>query len=185
MKVECLLRENGRNNREILADFLRTLIAVTKYGRTTIYDGELYYIPYTVISYRVQETGERYDFLASEISEDVSVYKQDENSCLKRQMMEVDEAYVLKGSRDQDCLLEEVEKKIQLNKKMRKMFQKYHFELIEQTTIYLPEQTFYGRGKKDTLFLVDGFLQKVDFKNLPSVEKRFAENYLKEQALLG
>ena len=84
-----------------------------------------------------------------------------------------------------EWLLEEVEKKIQLNKKMRKMFQKYHFELIEQTTIYLPEQTFYGRGKKDTLFLVDGFLQKVDFKNLPSVEKRFAENYLKEQVLLG
>lgn len=185
MKIECLQRENGRENREILADFLRTMIAVTKYGRTTIYDGELYYIPYTAVSYYVRETAERYDFIASEISEDVSVYKQDERNCLKLRTLDVDEDYVLQGTRSSGALLEEVEKKIQLNKKMRKMFQKYHFELTEQKTIYLPEQTFYGRGKKDTLFLVDGFLQKVDFKNLPSVENRFAENFLKTQSLLS
>lgn len=183
MKIECLQRENGRENREILADFLRTLIAVTKYGRTTIYDGDTYYIPYTMVSYHVQETNERYDFIASEISEDVSVYRQDQKNYLKLLTLEADEHYVLQGTRDSELLLEEVEKKIQLNKKMRKMFQKYHFELTTYKTIYLPEQTFYGRGKKDTLFLVDGFLQKVDFKNLPAVEKRFAENYLKSQAI--
>ena len=134
MKIECLQRENGRENREILADFLGTMIAVTKDGRTTIYDGELYYIPYTAVSYYVRETAERYDFIASEISEDVSVYKRDEQNCLELRTLDVDEDYVLQGTRSSGALLEEVEKKIQLNKKMRKMFQKYVLQAISEGT---------------------------------------------------
>lgn len=42
--------------------------------------------------------------------------------------------------------------------------------------VYLREQAFYVKGKSMNLFLVDDFLQKVDFKHLEAVEKRFVEN---------
>lgn len=181
MKIECLRQTGGKMNREILADFLRTLIAVAKYGRTTIYDGEIYYLPYTMMKYKVKETGEVYTFIASEVSDDVSVYKEEENIRLVLAKEDARPEYVIEGKKNNSELLEEVGKKIQLNKKMRKTFQKYQFDLTEVKTVYLPEQTFYGRGKKEYLFLVDHFLQKVDFKNLLPVEEQFAKNYLKEQ----
>lgn len=178
MKIECLQQKKEIDKKEILANFLRTIVAVAKYGRTTIYEGDIYYVPYTIVSYQVEETKEVYQFITSEVSEDVAVFKQDEKRSIEMVETEADKHYVVDGMRDNDELLEEVEKKIMLNKKMRKMFQKYHFELQEMKTIYLPEQTFYGRGKKDYLFLVDPLLQKVDFKNLSAVEERFAKNYM-------
>ena len=178
MKIECMQQKKEIDKKEILANFLRTIVAVARYGRTTIYEGDTYYVPYTIVSYQVEETKEIYRFITSEVSEDVAVFRQDEKKVIEMVETEADERYVVEGMRSNEELLEEVEKKIRLNKKMRKMFQKYHFELQEIKTVYLPEQTFYGRGKKDYLFLVDPLLQKVDFKNLSAVEERFAKNYM-------
>ena len=183
MKIECLQQKKKIDPKEILANFLRTILAVARYGRTTIYEGDIYYVPYTTVSYQVEETKEIYQFITSKVSEDVAVFKQDEKRSIEMVTMDADEHYIVDGTRGNEELLEEVEKKIRLNKKMRKMFQKYHFKLQEIKTVYLPEQTFYGRGKKDYLFLVDPLLQKVDFKNLSAVEERFAKNYIQSAAL--
>ena len=182
MRIECLQRKNPADGKEILAGFLRSLMAVARYGRTTIYEGDTYYIPYTMVTYLVEETKEQYRFLASEVSEDISVFREDEKNAIELISLETEEKYLVPGTKEETKLLEEVEKKIRLNKKMRKMFKRYHFTMIEIKTIYLPEQTFYGRGKKDNLFLVDQLLQKVDFKNLSSVETCFARNFLNETA---
>lgn len=180
MRIECLERQNPAEGKEILATFLRSMLAVARYGRTTIYEGDIYYIPYTMVTYLVEETKEQYRFLASEVSEDISVFREDGKNAIVFSQKEVEEPYLVPGLKEERQLLEEVERKIKLNKKMRKMFQRYQFTMTEMKTVYLPEQTFYGRGKKDDLFLVDQLLQKVDFKNLDSVERCFAQNYVNE-----
>ena len=63
MRIECLQRKNPADGKEILAGFLRSLMAVARYGRTTIYEGDTYYIPYTMVTYLVEETKEQYRFL--------------------------------------------------------------------------------------------------------------------------
>ena len=67
-----------------------------------------------------------------------------------------------------------------MNRKMRKLFKKFHFEETQLRTVYLPEQTFYVKGKENYLFLVDNLLGKVDYKHLKDVEMRLADNYLKK-----
>lgn len=182
MKIECLQCENTGNGKEILAAFLRSFAAVARYGRTTIYEGDVYYIPYSMIPYHVEETGETYVFIASEVSEDISVYKQDGNNQIGLSPQEADPDFVLSGDGRQTELPGEVEKKIRMNRKMRKIFSRYHVVRGKIRTVYLMEQTFYGRGKSEFLFLVDPILQKVDFRNLHRVEERFAEQYWKQAA---
>lgn len=182
MKIECLRREDAEDGREILAAFLRTLGAVARYGRMTVYEGDIYYVPYAMVPYYVEETGETYVFIVSEVSEDISVYKQDGRNQVVLSVLEADPDYILDGTGVKEELLQEVEKKIRMNRKMRKLFSRYHVTRGQMRTVYLAERVFYGRGRDDRLFLVDMLLQKVDFRNLHQVEEKFANNYLRSHS---
>lgn len=181
MKVEYLFRENMTPPIEILANFLRSLAGVVKYGRTVIYDGERYFLPCYRLVYRIRETGETYVFLDSGLSEEVSVFKENGSGAVTVRCEEVEDGFILEGHKTEEAARQEIEKKIRLNKKMRKMFLKYHFEEQELTTVYLPEDTFYVKGKEEYLFLVDGFLGKVDYRHLEEVKRRFAERYMENR----
>lgn len=181
MKIEYLFREEAVRPIEVLAEFLKKVIAVAKYGKTRIFEGDVYYLPYAMLTYQIAETGEKYVFLDSRLCEDVSVFRQGGEHPICIREMQAEEDHVLEAWKTDDTVCEEIEKKIKMNKKMRKMFVKFHFEEMELRTVYLPEQSFYVKGKSEYLFLVDGLLGKVDFKHLQDVEKKFAENYLKSR----
>lgn len=176
MEIVCIGHRESINARDILADFLKGFAAVTKYGRCVIYEGEAYYLPYSMLVYEVEETGEKYGFLAGELCEDISVFKLGEDTDIKFSQEEVSEAYVLEGKKSEAAVREEIARKIKLNKRLRKMFMRFHMRELSFRTVYLREQTFYGKGKSMNLFLVDLFLRKVDFKNIKEVEKRFVAN---------
>lgn len=176
MEIACVCHKETVKARDILADFLKSFAAVTKYGRTVIYGGETYYIPCYMLTYQVEETGEKYGFLASALCEDISVFKLDESAGIELVPREALPDYVLQGRKTEETAREEVSRKIRLNKRLRKMFIRFHIHEISCQPVYLPEQTFYVEGKSTNLFLVDGFLRKVDFKHQGEVGKRFVEN---------
>lgn len=182
MKAECLIRKGAAPQLEVLLNFLKSTAAMIKYGKTVVYEGETYYIPYYRQNYHVQETGETYVFLNSQLSDDIAVYK--ENGSVMTELIEeqVQDCYVLKGKKIEKDAKLEIQKKIKLNRKMRKTSVKYHLEEQPVSTVYLPEQTFYVKGKSNYLFLVDGFLGKVDYRHLEEVKRQFAQNYLNERA---
>ena len=176
MEITCIGHREPVNARDILADFMKGFAAVTKYGRTVIYEGEDYYLPYYILTYQVEETGEKYGFLAGVLSEDISVFKLGEDTGIEFGRKDAPEAYVLQGEKSKETVREEVSRKIKLNKRLRKMFIRFHMRELSLETVYLRERTFYVKGKSTNLFLVDNFLRKVDFKHLEAVEKRFVEN---------
>lgn len=176
MEIVCIGHRENINARDILADFLKGFAAVTKYGRTVIYEGEAYYLPYSMLVYEVEETGEKYGFLAGELCEDIAVFKLGEDTDIEICREEVPESHVLEGRKDEAAVREEITRKIKLNKRLRKMFIRFHMRELSLQTVFLREQTFYVKGKSMNLFLVDSFLRKVDFKNIAEVEKRFVEN---------
>jgi len=181
MRIECLYREKAAPSIDILAAFLSSFAASVKYGRTVIYDGERYFLPYYRLGYRIVETGEEYIFLNSRLSEEISVFKENGSTSVEIRREDAEDRFILEGGKPEETARQEIEKKIKLNKKMRKMFRKYHFEEQELTTVYIPEDTFYVKGKGEHLFLVDGFLGKVDYRHLGDVKRRFAENYIKSK----
>lgn len=176
MEITCISHKETVNARDILADFLKSFAAVTKYGRTVIYDGEDYYLPYYLLACQIEETGERYGFLAGVLCEDISVFKMVEDTDIEDSLREVPEDYVLQGEKQKDAVREEISRKIRLNKRLRKMSVHYHMRELSLEMVYLREKTFYVKGKSMYLFLVDDFLRKVDFKHLGAVKKRFLEN---------
>lgn len=176
MEITCICHRETVKARDILADFLKSFAAVTKYGRTVIYEGETYYIPYYMLTYQVEETGEKYGFLASALCEDLSVFKLDEKAEIEILQTEVPEQYVLQGKKTEETAREEVSRKIRLNRRLRKMFVRFHINECSLLPVCLPEQTFYVKGKSTNLFLVDDFLRKVDFKHQEVVGRRFVEN---------
>lgn len=180
MKIECMVRKDAEKPIETLAGFLKKFGAVVKYGRTTIYEGEMYYLPCTLVKYRIRETGETYIFLGSRLADDICVWKQDSRAAAEILEADAEPDHVLCPKKDEDMVREEVLRKIKLNKKMRKMYAKYHFQETGIHTVYLPEQTFYVQGKSQYLLLVDPLLGKVDYKHLSEVEKRFVQNCLAE-----
>ena len=181
MNMECLIQTNGIAPMEILANFLKTFGAVMKYGHTTLYEGDCYYIPYYMMTYQVEETGESYAFLNSQLSEDISMFPMGGSVSLKLEQKEVDACFLLNGEKEESEARQQIRKKLQMNRKLRKLYSRYH--LMEQSwkKVYIQEQSFYAKGKSEYLFLVDGFLGKVDFKHLGAVERRFAENYIKNK----
>ena len=168
MNMECLIQTNGIAPMEILANFLKTFGAVMKYGHTTLYEGDCYYIPYYMMTYQVEETGESYAFLNSQLSEDISMFPMGGSVSLKLEQKEVDACFLLNGEKEESEARQQIRKKLQMNRQLRKL-------------VYIQEQSFYAKGKSEYLFLVDGFLGKVDFKHLGAVERRFAENYIKNK----
>lgn len=180
MEIVCISHRNVINPRDILADFLRGFVAVTKYGRTVIYEGDAYYLPYQMLTFQVEETGEQYGFLAGMLCEDISVFKLEENTGIEICGKEVSGEYVLQGKKTKERVREEIFRKIKLNKRLRKMFAHFTIKELSFCPVYLREQAFYVKGRSMNLFLVDDFLQKVDFKHLEAVEKRFAENCKRE-----
>ena len=183
MKIECMIRKDAEKPIETLAEFLRKFAAVVKYGRTTIYEGDVYYLPYTLVKYLIRETGETYLFLGSRLADDICVLKEDSGTAVEYLEAEAHPDYVLLPKKGEDIVREEVKRKISLNKKMRKIYARYHFEPTSLRTVYLPEQAFYVKGKSQYFLLVDPLLGKVDYKHLGEVEKRFAENYMAENLL--
>lgn len=181
MNMECLIQTNGIAPMEILANFLKTFGAVMKYGHTTLYEGDCYYIPYYMMTYQVEETGESYAFLNSQLSEDISMFPMGGSVSLKLEQKEVDACFLLNGEKEESEARQQIRKKLQMNRQLRKLYSRYH--LMEQSwkKVYIQEQIFYAKGKSEYLFLVDGFLGKVDFKHLGAVERRFAENYIKNK----
>lgn len=176
IEIVCIGHRENINARDILADFLKGFAAVTKYGRCVIYEGEAYYLPYSMLVYEVEETGEKYGFLAGALCEDISVFKLGEDADIEIGREEVSEAYVLEGRKTEAAVREEIARKVKLNRRLRKMTMRFHMREFSFQTVYLKEQTFYVKGKSMNLFLVDSFLRKVDFKNIEEVEKRFVEN---------
>lgn len=180
MKIACILRSDGEAKPlQVLAEFLKKPVASIKYGKTVIYEGETYYIPYAMLTYQIKETKEQYVFLDSRISEDVLVFRQTYTDSVKIQEQDADGSRILAGQRSDEVIRQEIQKKIIMNRKMRKLFKKLHFEEQKLQTVYLPEQSFYVKGKTEYLFLVDSLLEKVDYKHLRDVETRFAKNFLK------
>ncbi len=59
MEIKWISHREAVNARDILADFLKGFVAVAKYGRTVIYEGDAYYLPYQMLTYQVEETGEK------------------------------------------------------------------------------------------------------------------------------
>lgn len=176
MEIACVSHKETVNARDILADFLKSFAAVTKYGRTVIYEGEDYYLPYYLFTCQIEETGERYGFLAGVLCEDISVFKMGADADIEDSLREVPEACVLQGEKQREAVREEISRKIKLNKRLRKMSMRYHMRELSLEMVYLKEKAFYVKGKSTYLFLVDDFLRKVDFKHLEAVEKRFVEN---------
>ncbi len=176
IEITCIYQRNTNNPQNILADFLKGFAAVTKYGRTVIYEGETYYLPYYMKTCQVEETGEKYGFLAGVLCEDISVFRLDDKAEIDILSEEVPAEYVLAGEKRKETIRAEISRKIRLNRRLRKMFTRFHIHELSLQPVYLPEQTFYGKGKSTYLFLVDSFLGKVDFKHQKAVEKRFVEN---------
>ena len=176
MEIKWISHREAVNARDILADFLKGFVAVAKYGRTVIYEGDAYYLPYQMLTYQVEETGEKYGFLAGMLCEDISFFKLEGKTDIEISSEEVCQAYVLQGEKNEERIREEISRKIKLNKRLRKMFMRFKMRELSFQPVYLREQAFYVKGKSMNLFLVDDFLQKVDFKHLEAVEKRFVEN---------
>ena len=99
MEITCIYQRNTNNPQNILADFLKGFAAVTKYGRTVIYEGETYYLPYYMKTCQVEETGEKYGFLAGVLCEDISVFRLDDKAEIDILSEEVPAEYVLAGEK--------------------------------------------------------------------------------------
>lgn len=180
MEILSLERKDTISPTEVLANHLKTFASILKYGKTVIYKGDIYYIPYHMHLYRIQETNELYAFLCSQISEDIFIYKDNEKKQFSTKACEVDEFYVVEAKKDTSTTAEEVNRKISLNNKIRKLKKKYTFLYEGVKSVYLPEQTFYVKGKTETLFAVDLFLSKVDFKHIHCVGDAFMKAYFQK-----
>ncbi|MDD3260816.1 MAG: hypothetical protein PHU79_02730 [Oscillospiraceae bacterium] len=176
MELECLTLKNAGEPLQILADFLKTMVAVMKYGKTVIYRGEVFYIPCYLFTFEIPKTKEIYLILQSALCESTAFFSAKSGACQEPQTC--DQRCVLQFHKTQEKAAEEMKRKIQLNRKMRQMFRKYRPVQKSAACVYVPEHSFYVKGKQNHLFLVDPLLGKVDFANLPEAEARFAENYL-------
>ena len=126
MNMECLIQTNGIAPMEILANFLKTFGAVMKYGHTTLYEGDCYYIPYYMMTYQVEETGESYAFLNSQLSEDISMFPMGGSVSLKLEQKEVDACFLLNGEKEESEARQQIRKKLQMNRQLRKLYSRYH-----------------------------------------------------------
>lgn len=171
MRLECLAREGGNDPKLVLADFLRTPLARIRYGRSTIYTGETYYIPYYRIALESPRESHPFIFLASAVKDDVAVCKAD--SSLRRSEEEADGQFVLDVKKDPLPVRREIEKKIKMNRRLRKSFARAAFSERDMRLVYVAEPSFLVQCRTYRIFLVDPLTEKVDFRHLAPVEERF------------
>lgn len=181
MQCSVLTRENGKDPTKILAAFLSTVPAILKYGRTTIYADDVYYLPCRRKVYRVRETGETFAFLCSCVSESIAVMGMPGNGSEPNFTVEerdIPDGYAAAPSRSIEETDEEIRQQMQLDHTIRKVLRRYHLEETAEDLVYLAEPTFCIRGKSDDIFLVDPVLEKVDFSNFDAVQKIIVQRYL-------
>lgn len=181
MQCSVLTRENGKDPTKILAAFLSTVPAILKYGRTTIYADDVYYLPCRRKVFRVRETGEAFSFLCSCVSESIAVMAMPGNGSgpnLPLEERNIPDDYAAAPSRSPEETDEEIRQQMQLDHTIRKMLRRYHLEETAADLVYIAEPTFCVRGKSDDIFLVDPVLEKVDFSNLDAVQRIIARRYL-------
>lgn len=188
MQCSVLTRENGRDPTKILAAFLSTVPAILKYGRTTIYADDVYYLPCRRKVFRVRETGEAFAFLCSCVSESIAVMAMPGNGSGPNFTVEerdIPDDYAAAPSRSLEETDEEIRQQMQLDHTIRKVLRRYHLEETAADLVYLAELTFCVRGKSDDIFLVDPVLEKVDFSNFEAVQRIIVQRYLANPSCRG
>lgn len=83
----------------LLAYFGAMMVLGTKVGKSNT----------NTESYYVEETGETYVLIVSEVSEDISAYKQDGRNQVVLSVLEADPDYILDGTGVKEELLQEVD----------------------------------------------------------------------------
>lgn len=190
MERIVLARKNGKEPVEILAAFLSTVPAILKYGRTTIYTDDTYYIPYRRKVFLVRETGEEFQLLCSCVSENIAVMALP-GSCngqnFSLETIELPEENLVAATRSMEDTDREIQQQMQLDHTIRKVLRRCHLEESVADQVYIAEQTFCVHGKSDYIFLVDPVSEKVDLSNFDSVQKIIAQKYLQKhpELLLG
>lgn len=184
MYIECLCRKDNDNLHIPLSNFLSNPFSRIKYGKSKIFMGDIYYIPYYAHIYNVLETGEEYIIMNSSLADDIFVLSLKLQNDITIQKIYSEDKYVLNTVKNIDISKEEVNKKLHLNNQFRKLLLRYKIDLISVKTIYIVIQTFYVQCKTNKLFLVDTISKKVDFKHFKFVEKSFIENYLNDKNII-
>lgn len=175
--------EKTKEARDVLAAFLRSTLATLRYGHTVIYEGEVFYVPYVKSTYRISMSGESAIFLVNKLSMDVMIYGNSQQSLIQTNQIEADARFVIDGGYSDIDISAEIEKKMHLDKRMRKAITRFKPQLIDSSIVYVREQVCYVKGKDTYTFAVDSLTDKVDFQNINYIKKRIAENYLEKQTL--
>lgn len=184
MEIYALEKMNRtKAARDVLAAFLRSTIATLRYGHTVIYEGEEFYVPYMRNTYKISENGESATFLVNKLSMDVMIYGSSQQSLVQLNPLDMDEEFIIDGGYNDADINLEIEKKMHLDKRMRKTITRFKPQLIDSSIVYVREPIFYVKGRDTYVFAVDSLADKVDFQNIIFIKQRIAENYLNKQKL--
>ncbi|MFA6856484.1 MAG: hypothetical protein WCR31_04675 [Treponema sp.] len=181
MEITYIVNEKaGREPLKILTDFMRTLPAVVKYGKTILYEGETVYLPYLSAVYEIVQTKEKYTFICSCTSRDIAVLSGQRLTEVSINRTDADDDSICPVSRTESDVLEEIETQIKLDPGIRKTAKNYHMNLISTGRVYLRETVFYAKGRKNYIFPVDPLQEKVDFQNAGAVNRHIAEIFVRQ-----
>ncbi len=173
MRLRCLLRECAKDPKAALADFLRTPLARLRYGRAVIYAGDCYYLPYYRVSLAPPKGGPPLLFLGSALRDDVAVCRDDAVQWDER---DCPPSHILEPRKPPLEIRREIEKKIKMNRRLRRSFGAERVDAEAMELVYVREPSFLVQCREYRLFLVDPLTEKVDLRHLPLVEERFLEN---------
>jgi hypothetical protein len=181
MEITYIVNEKAvREPQKILVDFLRTLPAAVKYGKTVLYEGETVYLPYLSAVYEIVQTKEKYSFLCSCTSRDIAVLSGQRFSELSINRTDADDDSIIPVSRTESEVMDEIETQIKLDRQIRKTAKYYRLNLVSTGRVYLRETVFYAKGRKNYIFPVDPLQGKVDFQNAGAINRHIAEIFVRQ-----
>lgn len=183
MWLDCLACDAPKDPMLVLADFLRTPLARLRYGKATIYSGDRYFVPYYMATLDAAREKDACLFLGGALHEDVCVCRPGPSLSVRK--TECDESYVLEPCREANLVRREIEKKIQMNRKLRRTYGRCRIAEREMKLVYVSRPSFLVKCRKYRMFIVDPLTEKVDFRHLPSVESRFVASMSGECAAIA
>jgi hypothetical protein len=181
MEITYIVNEKAvREPKEILTDFLRTLPAAVKFGRTVLFEGETVYLPYLFAAYEIVQTKEKYSFICSCTSNDIAVLSGQRFTGMSINRTDADADSIIPAMRTESDVQDEIETQIKLDGQIRRAAKHYRLNLVSTERMYLRETVFYVKGRRNYIFAVDPLQGKVDFKNADAVNRHIAEIFVRQ-----
>lgn len=168
MQILQIKNKSYQDYKQSLIAYFQTILARFKYGKVTIYDGDIFYIPHILVKVPLKQ---ELCFLASLVSQEI-IYLDKKEIITTDQ--EINSKFFLSEKRSEDNALELLHRKLLLNKKIKKEISFSSLKLsAAPIKVYIPSYSFYVKAKVNDLFIVDGITAKVDFKHKQAVAEHF------------